>query len=155
GALAARQYRIFYQPIVRLTSGRIEKAEALLRWQHPVYGLMLPDEFIPIAEETGLIGAIGEWVYQTATEQAARWQQRHDRPFQLCINQSPSQLLQNGPGLVAWCRELQGGRRSGGCLVVEITEGMLMEASEDISKVLLAYRDAGIQIALDDFGTGY
>ncbi len=155
GALAARQYRIFYQPIVRLTSGRIEKAEALLRWQHPVYGLMLPDEFIPIAEETGLIGAIGEWVYQTATEQAARWQQRHDRPFQLSINQSPSQLLQNGPGLVAWCRELQGGKRSGECLVVEITEGMLMEASEDISKVLLAYRDAGIQIALDDFGTGY
>lgn len=155
GALAARQYRIFYQPIVHLASGRIEKAEALLRWQHPLHGLMLPDEFLQIAEETGLIGEIGEWVYQTATGQAARWQQRHDRPFQLSINQSPSQLLQNGPGLAAKCRELQGGKRSDEYLMVEITEGMLMQAGEEIGEVLLAYRDAGIQIALDDFGTGY
>ncbi|HEY8354718.1 MAG TPA: EAL domain-containing protein [Methylophilaceae bacterium] len=154
-ALPAKQLLIHYQPIVHLGSGRIEKAEALLRWQHPAHGLIPPDQFIPIAEETGLIGAIGEWVYLTASEQAVRWKRTHAWPLQLSINQSPSQLIENGPGLVSRCRELHGEQHDHECLLVEITESMLMEARDEISEVLLAYRDASIQIALDDFGTGY
>lgn len=154
-ALSCQQFRIHYQPILNLATGRIEKAEALLRWEHPLHGLISPDQFIPIAEETRLIGEIGEWVYQTAMQQAAFWKQHYDQPLQLSINQSPSQLVENGPGLVQRCNKLKAENCVSECVMVEITESMLMEAREDTSEVLLAYRDAGIEIALDDFGTGY
>src|SRR5690606_16975502 len=107
------------------------------------------------AEETRLIGEIGEWVYQTAMQQAAFWKQHYDQPLQLSINQSPSQLVENGPGLVQRCNKLKAENCVSACVMEEITESTLMEARGDTSEVLLAYRDAGIEIALDDFGTGY
>lgn len=155
GALVEQQYRIHYQPILHLPSNRITKAEALIRWQHPAHGLIYPGAFIPIAEETGMISDIGEWVYRTATQQAAQWRVRYFKDFQISINQSPAQLQQHGDRLVAWCRQLQKPELPGEGVVVEITEGMLTEASDEIKNILLAYRDAGIQVALDDFGTGY
>ena len=154
-ALQEQQYRIHYQPIIDLSSNRITKAEALIRWQHPLHGLIHPDDFIAIAEETGMISDIGEWVHHAVLQQAAQWRAGYFKDFQISINISPIQLQQDGNRLAAWCKQLQNPALPGEAVVIEITEGILMEASDDIKNILRAYRDAGIQLALDDFGTGY
>lgn len=154
-ALVNQQYHVYYQPIVHLATGDIHKAEALIRWQHPTHGLISPASFIPIAEETGMIIDIGEWVFRTAAQQVAQWRARYCDDFQISVNKSPAQFQENGKELVAWSDQLQQLGLPGQSIVVEITEGMLVEASETFKKKLLEYRDAGIQVALDDFGTGY
>lgn len=154
-ALVNQHFRVCYQPIVHLATGDICKAEALVRWQHPEHGLISPASFIPIAEETGMIAEIGDWVFRAAAQQVAQWRARYCEDFQISVNKSPVQFQENGKGLVAWCKQLQQMGLSGESIVVEITEGMLMEANEATKKKLLEYRDFGIQVALDDFGTGY
>jgi EAL domain-containing protein (putative c-di-GMP-specific phosphodiesterase class I) len=154
-ALAENQFRLVFQPIVELATGDIQKAEALVRWQRPMHGLVSPAEFIPIAEATGTIIEIGEWVFHQAVNEVARWRRHHHAGFQVSINESPVQFHNNSDTLSGWAEHLRHLDQSGSCVVVEITEGLLLDASPLVSEKLLAYRDAGIQVALDDFGTGY
>ena len=154
-ALAENQFRLAYQPIVELNTGLIHKAEALIRWQHPTNGLVSPAEFIPVAEATGMIIDIGEWVFREAAQQAAQWRTTHHGDFQISINKSPVQFQKEGNGHLAWFEHLRELDLPGQSIVVEITEGLLMDAGSAVIGQLLAFRDAGVQVSLDDFGTGY
>lgn len=154
-ALAENQFRLVYQPIVEMATGITRKAEALIRWQHPTRGLINPAEFIPVAEETEIIIDIGEWVFRQAVRQVARCREIIDPDFQISINKSPVQFRSTKAALANWFDYLRAGGLSGQSIVVEITEGMLMEADAALNDKLIAFRDAGIQVALDDFGTGY
>lgn len=155
GALAAAQFEVYYQPVVELASRHIVKAEALLRWHHPELGMVSPADFIPLAEETGLIVEIGEWVFQQAAQQVAVWRQNFHCRFQVSVNKSPVQFGANRYDHQHWPQQLLRMNMPGTCVVVEITEGLLMDANPSVNQQLLAFRDAGIQVALDDFGTGY
>jgi diguanylate cyclase (GGDEF)-like protein/PAS domain S-box-containing protein len=154
-ALSENRFRIFYQPIVELDSGVICKAEALVRWEHPVRGLISPAEFIPIAEQTGMIVDLGEWMFRAAARQVALWRAVHHPSFQISVNVSPVQFLNDGIDHAAWLRCLQELGLPGQSIAVEITEGLLMDAHPRITDQLLTFRDNGVQVALDDFGTGY
>lgn len=154
-ALAECQFWLAYQPIVELTTGNIRKAEALIRWQHPTRGLISPAEFIPVAEATGMIIDIGEWIFREAAQQAVRWCTEHHDDFQISINKSPVQFQKDSNGHLVWFDYMRELGLPGQSIVVEITEGLLMDAGAMVTGQLLAFRDAGIQISLDDFGTGY
>ncbi|MCK9605366.1 MAG: EAL domain-containing protein [Methylomonas sp.] len=154
-ALIDQQIWVAYQPIVDLATGEIRKAEALIRWQHPTRGLISPAEFIPIAEETGLITELGAWVFHQVAEQVSNWRIHHHTQFQISINKSPAQFYNNGEKLADWFEHLQRLGLPGGCIAVEITEGLLLDASSIVSDKLRAFKDAGMQTSLDDFGTGY
>ncbi|HLF98072.1 MAG TPA: EAL domain-containing protein, partial [Methylococcaceae bacterium] len=154
-ALAGQQFQVHYQPIVELASGAVYKAEALIRWNHPSRGLVSPAEFIPIAEDSGLINEIGDWVFRTAVQQVGRWRAMHHAAFQVGINKSPIQFKSPNGTHAAWGAHLQTLGLPGESLVVEITEGLLMDATGVADDKLLELRDAGIQVAIDDFGTGY
>ncbi len=156
-ALTGNQLMIYYQPIVDLTSGAIHKAEALIRWQHPTSGLISPAEFIPIAEDTGLIVDIGNWVFHQAADQVVRWRSKYHTEFQISINKSPVQFHRDPDTHhhTSWLDYLQQLGLSGQSIVVEITEGLLLDASQEVTEQLLSFRDASIQVSLDDFGTGY
>lgn len=153
-ALQADQFRVFYQPIVELSTGRIHKAEALIRWQHPTRGLINPAEFIPVAEETGLIIEIGDWVFNEAANQAAKWR-RLQPDFQVSVNKSPVQFRTGGKSHINWLEHLSSLELPGNSIAVEITEGLLLDASTSVMNQLEEFRKTGIQIAIDDFGTGY
>ncbi len=154
-ALSESQFWLAYQPIVELGTGIIHKAEALIRWQHPTRGLINPAEFIPVAEATGMIIDIGEWVFREAAKQAVQWRTEHHDDFQISINKSPMQFQKDGGEHLAWFDYLNDLGLSGQGIVIEITEGLLMDAEPTVTGQLLALRDAGIQVSLDDFGTGY
>lgn len=153
-AVKDNQLRLFYQPIVDLSTGRVCKAEALVRWEHPARGLVSPAEFIPIAEDTGRISEIGDWVFKEAVQQLVRWQ-RIEEGFQISINTSPAQYRNAGVALDDWFQHLGllGARPSG--MVVEITEGLLLDTSAGVKNQLLRLQEMGMQVSLDDFGTGY
>ncbi len=154
-ALADQQFRVVYQPIVELATGAVHKAEALIRWQHPTRGLVSPAEFIPIAEASGLIVDIGEWVFQQAADQVRVWRRSLSPEFQISVNRSPVQFQHDGGGKESWAHQLQARGLPGSSIVVEITEGLLLDTSTDVTDQLLELGDAGIQVSLDDFGTGY
>lgn len=154
-ALSNNEFYLHFQPIIELASGEIYKAEALIRWQHPLRGLVCPDEFINLAEETRMIIEIGDWVFRQAALQSSRWREQFDRNFQIAINTSPVQLQNNGLIVTEWLDFLKKQNLSGSAVAVEITEGSLMEAAGDSTEKLLAFRDAGVQVSVDDFGTGY
>jgi diguanylate cyclase (GGDEF)-like protein/PAS domain S-box-containing protein len=154
-AIAAQQFEILYQPIVSLHSGAVHKAEALLRWRHPVRGLLGPAEFIPFAESNGLIVEIGDWVFREAARQARAWQASIDPSFQVSVNKSPVQFRRDADmydGWFAYLEELGLPRQS---IVIEITESILMQGADQVLERLRHYRAMGLQVALDDFGTGY
>ncbi len=153
-AMGGNQLELYYQPIVCAKSGRVVKAEALLRWFHPVEGQIGPADFIPLAEETNLIVELGDWVFKEAARQAKLWQQTYDPAFQISINVSPIQFefASLHEGWAAYLGEID---LSGGGVVVEITEGVLMDEHKSSNDQLLHFRDMGIQVAIDDFGTGY
>ena len=153
--LAEQQFRVVYQPIVDLRDGAVRKAEALIRWQHPTRGLISPAEFIPIAESSGLIIDIGHWVFQQAAAQVKRWRVAHHPDFQISINKSPVQFHNDAGQQQSWIEQLRGMDLGGDAIVVEITEGLLLDTSAAVTEQLLQLRDAGIQVSLDDFGTGY
>jgi diguanylate cyclase (GGDEF)-like protein/PAS domain S-box-containing protein len=148
------QLQVHYQPVVDLSSHQIVKAEALLRWYHPKLGLVQPSQFIPIAEESGLIHDIGDWVFREAACWSQRWGAKTGQPFQISVNRSPVQFLSK-TNSTSWSRFLKEHGQPGNSISVEITEGVLLNASPAVADTLLQYRDAGIQVALDDFGTGY
>jgi EAL domain-containing protein (putative c-di-GMP-specific phosphodiesterase class I) len=153
-ALANGQMSIHYQPIVDLSDGGIVKAEALLRWQHPTLGTIEPSVFIPYAEESGVIGPLGDWVFEQAAQAAQRWSARTGEIFQVSINKSPLQLMRRTPDTDS-LRHLEALDLTGNHIAVEITEGMLLHALPNVIERLRDYRNAGVQVAIDDFGTGY
>ncbi|NVK42938.1 MAG: EAL domain-containing protein [Oceanospirillaceae bacterium] len=152
-ALSNREFCLRYQPIVELSTGRIYKAEALIRWTHPTEGFLSPNDFIPLAEETGLIVELGNWICEEALEQSAVWRKTIDPEFQISINTSPVQLCASETRLDAWHGWLEQLRLPGNALAMEITESILM--NEDAAERLLAVQSMGLEVSLDDFGTGY
>jgi diguanylate cyclase (GGDEF)-like protein/PAS domain S-box-containing protein len=154
-ALAAKQFRVYYQPIVDLETGNIHKAEALIRWEHPKHGLIGPVQFISVAEETGLIMDIGEWVFHQAAEQVGLWRKLHHAEFQISVNKSPVQFHNQGKNHASWTIYLDTLGLPGQAIVVEITEGLLLDTGVHVIDRLQEFRDGGIQVSLDDFGTGY
>jgi diguanylate cyclase (GGDEF)-like protein len=154
-AMPLQQLFLLYQPIVELASGRVHKAEALLRWQHPQWGLVPPAEFIPLAESSGLIVDIGEWVFTEAARAVQHWRTCMHAPTQVCINKSPVQFQHQGAAPHQWLTHLQTLGLDGSAMVIEITESLLLENSAQVQHQLGAMRAAGMQVSLDDFGTGY
>jgi diguanylate cyclase (GGDEF)-like protein/PAS domain S-box-containing protein len=154
-ALAANQFRVYYQPIVDLSTARINKAEALIRWQHPALGMVSPAQFIPLAEETGLIIEIGDWVFSEAARQLKQWRAQYNADFQISVNVSPIQFHSTNSLYKTWSAYLQELGEPEHGMVIEITEGLLLDADADITGKLLEFHDMGTQVAIDDFGTGY
>jgi len=154
-ALIAQEFRVVYQPIVELVTGAIHKAEALVRWQHPTRGLVSPAEFIPLAESSGLIVEIGEWVFAQAATQVQTWRSTLHPQFQVSVNKSPVQFENPHPAHTPWIEQLQALGLPGESIVVEITEGLLLSTSDGVVEQLLELSDVGINVSLDDFGTGY
>ena len=153
-ALSDRQFVVYYQPIIELATGMICKAEALIRWQHPVNGLTLPSSFIPIAEETGLITEIGDFVFTEVAAQTNQW--RMLRPdFQISLNKSPVQFRNDKGSHKKWISQLQSLELNKDSIAIEITEGLLLDAHGSVINQLRELRQGGVQIAIDDFGTGY
>ncbi|MFE5300947.1 putative bifunctional diguanylate cyclase/phosphodiesterase [Streptomyces sp. NPDC056632] len=159
-ALERGEFFIEYQPLVHLGDGSVHGAEALVRWCHPQHGVLGPDRFIPLAENTGLIVPLGRWVLQEAVRQARFWQdeapggRKATGPLRINVNLSPTQL--HHPGLVAETVDVL--ERSGlepGALCLEVTESALIGADDDLLKPLRQLAEMGVDIALDDFGTGY
>lgn len=145
-----------YQPICSLQDGRITGFEALLRWRSPTRGLVPPIEFIPVAEETGLIVPIGEWVLREACRQICDWQKKfpQDPPLTISVNISVIQFAH--PSLLEQVQAiLQETGLDPNCLRLEITESVFMEAAEQANAILLKLRDMGVNLQIDDFGTGY
>ncbi len=154
-ALPDHQFELYYQPVIELATGNIQKAEALLRWNHPSRGLIGPVEFISLTEETGLIIDIGDWVFRDAARRVAQWRTTIHPEFQISINKSPVQFQSARHSLSHWFDYLEELQLSGQSIVVEITEGLLLDANLTVLDQLIAFRDAGMQVAIDDFGTGY
>jgi len=147
---------VYYQPIVEMATGEIHKAEALIRWQHPERGMVSPVQFIPLAEESGLINQIGDWVFQETARQVKHWRATHAPLFQISVNKSPVQFRQNNiDSESSWLAQLAALSLHGQSISVEITEGLLLNAEGDVQNKLFALRDAGVQVSIDDFGTGY
>jgi len=153
-ALAEDELFIAYQPIVGVSSGEVIGMEALLRWDHPQHGLIMPDEFIPLAEETGLIGPLGEWVLGTACKQASEWIAEGLPALKLSVNIS-SQQLKYGLSSETITRQLAESKLPPACLTIEITESLFMGDSPEAMALLAAIREIGISVSIDDFGTGF
>jgi diguanylate cyclase (GGDEF)-like protein/PAS domain S-box-containing protein len=154
GALAKEQFELAYQPIVDLATGRIDKAEALLRWRHPQHGLVNPAAFIPLAEESGLIQSIGDWVFREAMHTTQGLIERTGVPLKTSVNVSPVQFA-NDEFPAQWLAHLQKNGITASALAVEITEGILIHHRPEVVRKLAALRQTGITVAIDDFGTGY
>ncbi len=153
-ALERNEFELHYQPQVNAETGQIVGAEALIRWRHPDLGMVSPAEFIPVAEESGLIGAIGGWVLRTACLQNRQWQIAGLPPLRVAVNLSGRQFRQE-----TLLHEIAAVLREAGLdpsyLEIEITEGTVMQHAADSIKTLHALKEMGLHIAVDDFGTGY
>jgi diguanylate cyclase (GGDEF)-like protein len=153
-AIALKQFELYYQPKVNTATGTVRSAEALIRWVHPDRGLIVPDDFIPLAEECGLIGAIGEWVVREACRQARAWQDSGMAPLRVSVNLSPSQF--RGSGLTQTIRSaLDEAGLHPQYLEVELTESAVMSDPEESIAILEQLSSMGVLVSVDDFGTGY
>lgn len=152
---AEQEFMLYYQPIIELSTDRVAGFEALLRWQHPELGLVSPHLFIPLAEETGLIVLLGQWVYQTACEQIRQWQERFPQlPLMVSVNLSARQFEQ--PNLIEQlARTLEETGISAKTLKLEVTESMVMGNVEVAIDLMLRLKALGCSLSMDDFGTGY
>ena len=153
-AIEEQQLTVFYQPKLCLATGRLNAAEALVRWNHPTMGRVPPSDFIGLAEETGLIGAIGEFVLRQACWQACEWQRQGLEPIRVSVNLSVHQLRQGK--LVSLVRQvLEETGLAPHYLELELTESQLLDSVEHIIATFQQLRDLGVKLAIDDFGTGY
>jgi predicted signal transduction protein with EAL and GGDEF domain len=149
-ALHHGEFEVYYQPQLNLQSGEIAGFEALLRWNHPERGLVSPSEFVPLAEDTGLIVPLGEWTLRQACLEAATW----PKHLRVAVNLSVAQF-RSGNVRQATIAALGASQLAPGRLELEITESVLLQESEGVAEVLGKLQDIGVGIALDDFGTGY
>jgi EAL domain-containing protein (putative c-di-GMP-specific phosphodiesterase class I) len=157
-AIERREFEVYYQPQLELLTGRIIGWEALVRWRHPVRGLISPLEFLSIAEETGLIGQIGNLVLEEACSQAKEWQGRYptaDTSLKMSVNISARQFQRPDELVREVAHILEKTEPAPGRLVLEITESMILENVEHNVEVLVKLKDLGVQVAIDDFGKGY
>jgi len=153
-AIASSQFQLHYQPKVDVATGETRSVEALLRWQHPTRGILLPAEFIPIAEDTGLILPIGTWVIREACRQAREWQLQGLPFLRVAVNVSPTQFRQtNLPNLIREALETH--KLDPSLLEIELTESTLMNNAERSVAMLEQISKLGVVVAIDDFGTGY
>jgi len=153
-AVSKGELELHYQPQLDSSLQNLVGAEALLRWRHPVHGLLYPDAFIPLAEETGLIISIGEWVLRQALEQLQQWESILADDFKMAVNVSGYQIRSDEflPGVYRMLEEYATARNK---LVIELTESILMSSAESSVEWLRDIKEAGVQVAIDDFGTGY
>ena len=153
-ALEREELVVYYQPRVEISTGRLLSFEALVRWRHPEMGLVSPAQFIPLAEETGLIHEIGRWVLRAACAEAARWRKETGTSAYVAVNVSRAQL--DDPNLAAYAaRVLQETGLPNEAILIEITESALPANPERAVEALQRFRDLGLRLAIDDFGTGY
>lgn len=153
-AVERREFEVLFQPIVALDSGSIREFEALIRWRHPKHGLVGPNEFVHVAEETGLIIPIGKWILEESCRQIVRWQENFEHPLSISVNLSAKQLMH--PNLTQYVAAiLTETRLDPRQLKLEVTETNVMEHSERALAVLNALDKLGISLSTDDFGTGY
>ena len=152
-ALERDELSLVYQPKVDVQSGRIVGAEALMRWQHPELGNVSPERFIPIAEETGLIGALGRWALVTACRQNDAWRRAGHPPIKVAVNVSSRQF--RAGNVLEMIRSLVSSGLDSSQLVLELTESAIMENPNETSATLRAIKELGVTISVDDFGTGY
>ncbi|MBF0532804.1 MAG: EAL domain-containing protein [Candidatus Omnitrophica bacterium] len=152
-AIEKKELFILYQPILDMKS-RVIGSEALLRWKNPALGLVLPEQFIPLSEETGLIVPIGAWVLENATLQAAQWQKQSGRPLIISVNVSSRQFRGKDLYRMVMAAVAQS-QISPASLELEITEGLVMDKSLSAGEVIKQFHQAGIRLSIDDFGTGY
>jgi len=154
-AYEQRDFCLYYQPIISAKTGRITGMEALIRWQHPRKGIIMPGDFIPTVEETGLIVKLGDWIIKEACTQLSMWQRQFstDNPLTVSVNISSKQLL---PNLISYVKEvLRKTSLAPHSLILEITESMIMENAQTVAPLLMQLKDMGVQLHIDDFGTGY
>jgi EAL domain-containing protein (putative c-di-GMP-specific phosphodiesterase class I) len=156
-ALSEKQFHLAYQPIVDMTTGQVVKAEALVRWAHPERGEVSPAHFIPVAERSGLIVPLGNWIFDTAIVQVKRWRQNYAPAFQISINKSPVQFRARtiSAEAVNVLDILTREGLPGDSIIIEITEGVLLDAGPEVENRLRQFHEAHVDVALDDFGTGY
>jgi diguanylate cyclase len=153
-ALEREEFELYYQPQINIKTGKIMGAEALLRWQNPELGFISPGQFIPIAEETGLIINIGEWVLKKACQQLKKWQEKYPNPLSISVNLSPRQFKQpNLTDKIIQIIEETGVAAT--LLDLELTETLLMDNVNLAIKILQDLKTMGIKVSIDDFGTGY
>lgn len=152
-AMANNELQVYYQPILDLLCKRIIKAEALLRWKHPERGMIEPSIFIPLAEESGLIQEIGEWVFKQVCSDIKQWRKVFGYIIQVSVNVSPIQFKHFSNH--SWSASLAQLELPGNSINVEITEGLLLKDASNVKDRLLEYRNAGIEVSIDDFGTGF
>ncbi len=155
-ALKTNQFTLFYQPIIRLIDGKVEGFEALVRWHHPTKGLISPNDFIPIAEETGLIIPLGEWILNEACHQLSTWQNKFPNSPNININVNITVNQLKDPDFLATIdRILAQNKVPGSSIKLEITESMLMHDSEEMMNLLSQIKTRQIKLCIDDFGKGF
>lgn len=155
-AVERQDFELYYQPIVALATGRITGFEALVRWQHPEQGIISPAKFVPIAEETGLIIPLGQWVLREACRQLKQWQDEFALEPSLTVSVNLSSRQFSQPSLINQIRQtLTDSGIHAHCLKLEITESAIMENTESAMDMLMQLKAMGIQLSVDDFGTGY
>ena len=148
-------FELHYQPLVAVNGTALHKAEALLRWQHSRWGVVAPGVFIPVAEQSDLIIEITDWVLHTAAKQVKHWRETLDATFQISVNIPPAYLNLCVRETEEMLRRLQALKLPKGALVLEITEGAVLEVTEELLCVTDQLRNLGFELALDDFGVGY
>lgn len=153
-ALQQQQFEMYFQPIHDLSSGRVVKAEALIRWHHPERGFVSPASFIPLAEEVGLITDIGEFAFASSANELHKWMKQLKVPLTISVNLSPRQIVAK-TDFNGWVEQLRVAGISTQSITLEITEGSLLDESLEVQHKLRSLREAGFHIAIDDFGTGY
>ncbi|MGL1956472.1 MAG: EAL domain-containing protein [Colwellia sp.] len=148
-------FELYYQPIINMRTGKIDKAEALIRWNHPLKGFIPPDEFIPLAEEYGLIDDIGCWVTEQAIVSTKKFREQYAPDIKICINVSPIQFKPESRWLNYFQHCLNETKIDQTAISIEITENFLMDSNEQTLDKLMLLESSGIEIAIDDFGVGY
>jgi len=153
-ALKEGQLMMYYQPVLDLRTHQINHAEALIRWQHPVKGLIMPDDFIPVAEQCGLIFPLGEWVTREVCGQMNEWTNQRAEPLQIFLNVSPMQMLHGNFGKqMVWA--LNEFNIQAGSIGIELTENILIEGPDRVKPAMDNLKASGLNFMLDDFGTGF
>jgi diguanylate cyclase len=154
-ALTENQFELYYQPIFSIDGKTVQKAEALIRWHHPERGLIRPDEFIPVAEQNGLISEIGRWVKSNAIRDIVQFNALSEIPIQISVNTSPLEIDRAGQWVEKWIEASKQNKLPAHSILIEVTENTLMDPDSVIQRQLKRFHTVDIDIAIDDFGVGY